>query len=127
MLRVVLGLGSNLGDRHRALHDAVQALRGLPQVFEVVESSRRETAPVGLLQQPAFLNSALRLETSLAPSTLLEHALRIERALGRDRSMAAVRWGPRVIDIDLLWIDGLRVDLLDQRVQFRVGPVAVYS
>ncbi len=70
-------------------------------------SSLRETDPVGVLDQPRFLNGAARLQTELAPRALLDSLLDVERALGRER---AERWGPRTIDLDLLLYDRLVLD-----------------
>ncbi|CAN5719850.1 hypothetical protein BH11MYX4_BH11MYX4_40150 [soil metagenome] len=69
-----------------------------------------ETAPVGKVDQPSFLNAAIAVECALPPLVLLDALLAIERELGRDRSEDAVRWGPRMIDLDVLWIEGLALD-----------------
>jgi 2-amino-4-hydroxy-6-hydroxymethyldihydropteridine diphosphokinase len=95
-----LGLGSNLGDRRAHLQDAVGALhaRGLTVL---ASSSVYETEPVGeVLDQPAFLNAALRIETELGPEALLDACKAVERELGRQAG--GPRHGPRPIDIDLL-------------------------
>jgi 2-amino-4-hydroxy-6-hydroxymethyldihydropteridine diphosphokinase len=96
--RVFVGLGSNLGDRELNLR---QALERLEEVGPVRASSFRETDPVGVTDQPKFLNAAAELATDLSPRELLERLLEIERELGRDRAIER-RWGPRVIDLDLL-------------------------
>ena len=89
-----VGLGSNLGDREKTIRGAIAALQGVVAVSEL-----RETDPIGVTAQPAFLNGAARLETELLPRELLETLLEIERGLGRER---LERWGPRTIDLDLL-------------------------
>lgn len=98
-----IALGSNLevGTRDRAgnLREAVVRLGALGRVTAV--SSFYDTAPVGYLEQPRFLNGAVLLETELKPVELLQGLLGVERAMGRDRS-ATVAKGPRVIDLDLL-------------------------
>jgi 2-amino-4-hydroxy-6-hydroxymethyldihydropteridine diphosphokinase len=98
-----IALGSNLesgsGDREANLREAVQRLQALGRVTAV--SSFYDTAPVGYLEQPNFLNGAVLLETELEPVVLLQGLLQVERAMGRDRS-ATVAKGPRVIDLDLL-------------------------
>jgi 2-amino-4-hydroxy-6-hydroxymethyldihydropteridine diphosphokinase len=98
-----IALGSNLesGGRDRAenLREAVARLGALGRVTAV--SSFYDTAPVGYLEQPRFLNGAALLETELEPMALLEGLLAVERAMGRDRS-GTVAKGPRVIDLDLL-------------------------
>jgi 2-amino-4-hydroxy-6-hydroxymethyldihydropteridine diphosphokinase len=96
--RVFVGLGSNLGDRELNLR---RALVRLEQLGSVRVSSFRETDPVGVTDQPKFLNAAAELATELPPREVLERLLEIERELGRDRA-AERRWGPRVIDLDLL-------------------------
>jgi 2-amino-4-hydroxy-6-hydroxymethyldihydropteridine diphosphokinase len=99
-VRAFVGLGANLGRRERTLLQAVELL-GNEDGVEVVALSRlRETDPVGVKDQPRFLNAAVLLETTLLPRELLDVLLRIERELGRVRD--GTRWGPRVIDLDLL-------------------------
>jgi 2-amino-4-hydroxy-6-hydroxymethyldihydropteridine diphosphokinase len=100
MPRVFLGLGSNVGERERYLERALEALRMLPGSALIRQSSVYETEPVGVLNQPQFLNMAAELETNLAPDALLDALKDIERDLGRTTS---VRWGPREIDIDIVY------------------------
>jgi len=104
--RVWLALGSNLGDRAGYLQAARAAL---PKAgIAVVRASRvDETAPVGIRDQPQFLNQVLEVETSLEPRPLLDALKQIEHELGRT---ARERWGPREIDIDILRYDGRIVD-----------------
>jgi 2-amino-4-hydroxy-6-hydroxymethyldihydropteridine diphosphokinase len=103
---VWLALGSNLGDRAAYLAAARTAL---PKAgVDIIRESRvAETAPVGVTDQPAFLNQVLEAESSLEPRALLEAIKRIEELLGRK---ARQRWGPREIDIDILRYDELEVD-----------------
>jgi 2-amino-4-hydroxy-6-hydroxymethyldihydropteridine diphosphokinase len=110
MNRVVLGLGANLADRLATMRAAVAAIRAVGGVEVVARSRVYETAPVGGVAQPDFLNAALLVECTLSPLRLLDELLRIERELGRDRTKDAVRWGPRAIDLDVLWIEDLVVD-----------------
>jgi 2-amino-4-hydroxy-6-hydroxymethyldihydropteridine diphosphokinase len=98
-----LGLGGNLGDRRRYLMEAVKALRDEPGVSVKSLSSVYETKPVGVIDQPDFLNLVLEVETDVPVHDLLARCLRIESVLGRVR---IERWGPRTIDIDVLWYDG---------------------
>ncbi|HXN02287.1 MAG TPA: 2-amino-4-hydroxy-6-hydroxymethyldihydropteridine diphosphokinase [Candidatus Dormibacteraeota bacterium] len=102
MTRVWLALGSNLGDRTGYLQAARAAL---PEAsIAVVRASRvAETEPVGIRDQPQFLNQVLEVETSLEPRPLLDALKRIEHELGRT---ARERWGPREIDIDILRYSG---------------------
>ncbi len=97
-----IGLGSNIEPRQTHLDKAREALESAPGVEVVAMSSIRETAPVGpVTDQPAFLNAAIELRTTLSPRVLLELLLDIERSLGRDRN-SEQRWGPRTLDLDLL-------------------------
>jgi 2-amino-4-hydroxy-6-hydroxymethyldihydropteridine diphosphokinase len=103
--RAFLALGSNLGDRVRYLSDAVAGLRevGLRAVSPVYE-----TEPVGGPGgQGAFLNLVVELDTDLSPRELLGVCRRLEAAASRVRE---VRWGPRTLDVDVLWVDGVTVD-----------------
>ncbi len=102
MAAVYLGLGSNLGSRFANLRAAVVAL--LPAVRVLVESSIYETPPWGMTDQPAFLNMVLRGETSLSPEELLQTLKQLESRLGR---VPSIRYGPRLIDIDILFYDDL--------------------
>jgi 2-amino-4-hydroxy-6-hydroxymethyldihydropteridine diphosphokinase len=94
-----IALGANLGDRERTLHSAVAALRQLGSIEAA--SSFYETAPVGLVEQPDFLNAVIALRTALPPQQLMAALLRIEQQHGRDRS-ASMPKGPRTLDLDLL-------------------------
>ena len=106
--RALLALGSNLGDRWANLCDAVA---GLPDVVAVSEVY--ETAPVGGPDQGPYLNCVVRLETELDARALLGAAREREQAAARRRS---VRWGPRTLDVDVLWVDGQTVHELDLEV-----------
>lgn len=107
--RAFVGLGSNQRDRRRMIGEAVRRLAKLPRTRLVARAVVRQTNPVGPVPQPRFLNSAVELETALAPARLLTHLQRIERALGRRRT---VRWGPRPIDLDLLLYGDRRIRTL---------------
>jgi 2-amino-4-hydroxy-6-hydroxymethyldihydropteridine diphosphokinase len=98
-----LGLGSNLGDRRAMLQAAVDGLAAR-DVVAIASSSAYETDPVGeVLDQPAFLNACLAVETALEPEALLAVVKQVEHALGRTTSGPDyVRHGPRRIDIDVL-------------------------
>jgi 2-amino-4-hydroxy-6-hydroxymethyldihydropteridine diphosphokinase len=101
-VRAFIGLGGNLGEPTVAFRAAVAELRGIGQVVRV--SSLYDSAPRGGPDQPHFLNAALELETDLEPAELLSELKRLELALGRDPKSR--RWGPRVIDLDILAFDG---------------------
>jgi len=94
VVRAYVGLGSNLGDREGTILAAAERL-GSHRLSRI-----RETEPWGYPDQPWFLNAAAELETGLAPRELLEHLLEIERGLGRTRN--GPRYGPRMVDLDLL-------------------------
>ena len=102
---IYLALGSNLGDRAANLRAAVARLA--EQVVVERLSSLYETAPAYVLDQPRFLNAALRGRTALAPLDLLAFLKRIERELGR---AGGVRFGPRPIDLDILVYDDVALD-----------------
>jgi 2-amino-4-hydroxy-6-hydroxymethyldihydropteridine diphosphokinase len=94
-------LGTNLGDREDWLARALDALQALDSTMVVVYSSCYETEPVGITDQPRFLNMAAAIETAMTPLEMLDAIKAIETRLGRQRRD---RWGPREIDIDIvLW------------------------
>ena len=101
--RAYLGLGSNLGDRTEHLKKALASLCRTGEVRKV--SSLYETEPLGVQDQPGFRNAVALLETTLTPRALLGELKRIEKELGR--SPGGLRWGPRVIDVDILSYDDL--------------------
>ena len=105
MVQAFVGLGSNLGDREGTLRAAVGRLRALPQTRVVAVSKLRDTEPVGYLEQPRFLNGAVKLETRLSAHALLDALMELERRFGRDRT-AYPPQGPRTLDLDLLLYGG---------------------
>jgi 2-amino-4-hydroxy-6-hydroxymethyldihydropteridine diphosphokinase len=108
MTRAYVGLGTNLGDREAMLRSALEQLAAEPGLRVVGVSSLRDTAPVGLVDQPRFLNAAAAVETTLPARELLDRLLAIERRLGRSRE--GRRFGPRTIDLDLLLYGDERID-----------------
>ncbi len=102
MARAYIGLGSNLGECAIHLDAALALLRAHPRLHSLRVSRLRWTRPVGVTDQPDFLNGVAEVETTLGPHQLLELLLSIEAQLGRVR---AQRWGPRLIDLDLLLMD----------------------
>lgn len=102
MSLIYLALGTNLGDRPANLRLAVAALE--PKVKVLAESGIYETPPWGYTDQPAFLNMAVKARTRLRPRGLLKYLKGLEAQLGRE---ATFRYGPRVIDIDILFYDDL--------------------
>ena len=106
MAVVYLGLGSNLGAREQYLARACDLLHRHPAIAVQAVSSLYETAPVGFTAQDAFLNAVARVRTTLRPESLLAIVQAVESRLGRE---PAVRWGPRVIDVDILLYDRLQL------------------
>ena len=97
--RAYIGLGANLGPREVTILRAVDLLAAADGVSVVEVSQLRESDPVGVADQPMFLNGVVAVDTTLGARVLLETLLAIERELGRERGE---RWGPRTIDLDLL-------------------------
>ena len=98
--RVFIGLGSNIGDRIQFLQKGIAALEAIPKTHVVAASSVYETEPVGLKEQPPFLNAVVEVQISLGPVELVKTLKAIEEQIGRTES---VRWGPREVDLDLLY------------------------
>jgi 2-amino-4-hydroxy-6-hydroxymethyldihydropteridine diphosphokinase len=100
VIRAYVGLGANLGKREQMLALALEKLAAEPSIELVAVSTLRETEPVDFLDQPPFLNGAAIVETDLSPRQLLARLQLIECELGRGRAVR--RFGPRLIDLDLL-------------------------
>ena len=107
MSTAYIALGANLGDPVATVDGAFAALAGLPQTRLAATSALYRTAPVGIVEQPEFINAAARIETGLAPEALLDALLAIEQRFGRVR---AERNGPRTLDLDILLYDDLVLD-----------------
>jgi 2-amino-4-hydroxy-6-hydroxymethyldihydropteridine diphosphokinase len=105
---IYLGLGTNLGDLPANFDHALQALS--PQVVVTARSPIYETPPWGYLDQPSFLNQAVKAETDLSPGDLIAFLKRLEHELGR---VQGLKNGPRLIDLDLLFYDDLSLELPD--------------
>lgn len=105
-MRTFLSVGSNLGDRRAHLRDAVDSLPGVVNVSPVYESD-----PIGGPEQDNYLNLVVELDVDLDPWDLLGICHRIESAANRVRD---VRWGPRTLDVDIVWMAG--VDMDDERL-----------
>jgi 2-amino-4-hydroxy-6-hydroxymethyldihydropteridine diphosphokinase len=108
MTRAYVGLGANLGDRERTLRAAIDALGAEDGVEVVAVSALRETDPVGVGDQPRFLNGAAELETTLTARELLGRLLAIEQRFGRVRVPG--EHGPRTVDLDLLLYGDAQLD-----------------
>lgn len=107
MTSAILGLGGNIGEPERAMAAALDRLHADPDIRVEAVSALYETPPWGNTDQPRFLNAAVRIETDLEPRAFLDAILSVERELGRER---AERWGPRLIDIDILLYGDRAID-----------------
>lgn len=94
-----IALGGNVGSREEYFRNARALIAALPGSRLLAETGVEETAPIGPMPQGNYLNQMVAIETSLSPEALLDHLLRIERTLGRERTE---RWGPRTIDLDIV-------------------------
>ncbi|MBM4137054.1 MAG: 2-amino-4-hydroxy-6-hydroxymethyldihydropteridine diphosphokinase [Nitrospira sp.] len=101
-----IGIGSNLGNREENCHRAIQLLENKGIVMRK-RSSLYETEPWGVKDQPKFINMAIEIETELEPEELLKTLKDIEKEVGREESF---RWGPRIIDLDILLFDDIILD-----------------
>ncbi len=124
-----MGLGSNVGDREEYIDQAVFLLKKTPGIKVNKVSSIYETEAEGVQGQPAFLNAACAITTTLDPYRLLKEIQKIEDTLGRERQ---IEWGPRTIDIDILLYEDLIISddqlsiphpLLHERI-FALAPLA---
>jgi 2-amino-4-hydroxy-6-hydroxymethyldihydropteridine diphosphokinase len=99
---VGFSLGSNLGDKQGVIGRALEAIFSRADMRFLAASSFYRTEPWGIEDQDWFVNACAVGETDMSPTAVLRHCQRIERALGREETF---RWGPRIIDIDVLWYD----------------------
>jgi len=106
-MRVVLALGSNLGDRFATLRGALDALFEKPELTFVAVSPVYETDPVGGPEQGAYLNAVVIAESALEPRALLDRAHSVENTFGRVR---LERWGARTLDVDLITVGDVVMD-----------------
>jgi 2-amino-4-hydroxy-6-hydroxymethyldihydropteridine diphosphokinase len=102
-----VAIGSNLNDPQAQVRTALVRLAALPQTRALLRSRLYKTRPMGPQDQPYFVNAAAGLLTQLSARELLAALLQIEQSMGRRRQE---RWGPRVIDLDLVWMPGETVD-----------------
>lgn len=113
MVRAFIGLGSNLGHREDLIERTITALAQTPGIVVRRRSGLYETEPVGISDQPWFVNAVVEIETDLSPYELLAVCKQIERALGRQER---VRYGPREIDLDILLYDDMIVNEPDLQI-----------
>lgn len=104
-MSVFLGLGSNIGNREENINSAIKKLSKEIKIINI--SKFIETEPYGYTNQPKFINCAIEGETNLTPYELLDFCLNIEKEMGRIRE---IRWGPRNIDIDILFYGNLIIN-----------------
>jgi 2-amino-4-hydroxy-6-hydroxymethyldihydropteridine diphosphokinase len=107
MAEALIALGGNVGQESQVrttLDRAIDALCDSDDIQLLARSSDYRTPPVGVTEQPPFINCAIVITTELSPPALLEHAQTVERQFGRDRSREQ-HWGPRTLDIDLIAYD----------------------
>lgn len=102
--RAYIALGANLGDPARQLREALARIAALAGVRPVAQSSLYRTTPLGLPEQADYCNAVCAVDTALPPAALFAQLMAIERAAGRVRD--GRRWGPRVLDLDLLHVEG---------------------
>ncbi len=110
---VYLSLGSNLGDSVRLLDRAVEMLTAIPEVSHLRTSKYIQTMPWGKIDQPNFVNAAVELIYQGSPFKLLRQCQEIEIKLGRKR---LVKWGPRLIDIDIIFFDDLEINTEELKI-----------
>ncbi len=107
MVIVYIGIGSNMGNRQAHCRNAIEKLKDKGIVIKKV-SSMYETKPWGLEEQPDFINMAVEAETGLSPDELLKVIKEVEEEMGREET---VKWGPRTIDLDILFYDDLIISM----------------
>ena len=108
--RAAIALGTNLGDRHEHLRSARAAIGALPGTRLLAATRVEETAPLGGMEQPAYLNQMVLVETTLGPRVLLQALQEIESANGRERHG---HWGARTLDLDIVRYDDLVLTTTD--------------
>ncbi len=105
MVKVYLALGSNVGDREKNIKKAIDLLS--KEIKDIKVASLYETEPIGYINQPKFINTALEGYTNLSPEELLKFCQDVEKKVGR---IYRFKWGPREIDIDILLYGNLKID-----------------
>lgn len=113
MKKAAIGVGSNQGDSVRICLEVFDLLRNHPDVSILRTSSLYRTSPVGVSEQDWFINAAVLVQTRLQPQALLALLLKVEKSFGRVRT---VKWGPRTLDLDILFYEDIQLDLPGLRV-----------
>jgi 2-amino-4-hydroxy-6-hydroxymethyldihydropteridine diphosphokinase len=106
--RAAIAVGSNQGDSVRICREVFEVLRKHPALNILRTSSLYRTSPVGPVEQNRFINAAVLLQTGLEPQALLELMIEVEKSFGRVRT---VKWGPRTLDLDLVFYENIQLDL----------------
>jgi 2-amino-4-hydroxy-6-hydroxymethyldihydropteridine diphosphokinase len=114
MIESFVGIGSNVGDRAQFVRNAVEQLNAAEGVEITATSSLYETSPIGGPPQRSYINMVIRLRTSLDHRQLLELCQSVEQRLGREAS--DIRWGPRVVDLDILAFDNTKISEPDLEI-----------
>lgn len=112
--RAWIGLGANLGDPQAQLRSALARIGETPQIRVMACSAFYRSAPLGPADQPDYVNAVAEVCSPLDPAALLDRLLAVERAAGRVRG--GDRWGPRVLDLDLLHVEGVTMNLPSLRL-----------
>ena len=113
MTEAYVGLGSNMGDRVKNIKCALNMLAAIENTTITAISSLYLTPPWGVTGQNEFVNQVIAIDTGLCPSELLRELKKIEIKMGR---RSGARWGPRVIDLDILWYGGEKLDLPELQI-----------
>ncbi|MFH1612561.1 MAG: 2-amino-4-hydroxy-6-hydroxymethyldihydropteridine diphosphokinase [bacterium] len=99
---VYLGFGSNIGDRKNNIIKSYEMIEKLPNTKIIKQSSFYETEPIGIKNQPKFINTVIKIKTFFSPIDLIQHLSIIEKKIGKKKEY---KWGPRIIDIDILFYE----------------------
>jgi 2-amino-4-hydroxy-6-hydroxymethyldihydropteridine diphosphokinase len=114
MIESFVGIGSNVGDRAQFVRSAVEEMNAADGIEVTATSSLYETSPIGGPPQRSYVNMVVRIQTSLDHRALLEACQGIEQRLGREES--DIRWGPRVVDLDILMFDNTKISEPDLEI-----------
>jgi len=112
MHKVFVGIGTNLGNRHKNIEDTFKNLQ-FYSLKIIKKSPVYETKPYGLKEQPNFLNCVVEIEVEVSPEELLKKFLKIEKEMGRERK---IPWGPRIIDLDILFYGNLVINEVNLKI-----------
>ncbi len=113
MTEAYIGLGSNMGDRVENLQSALKKIAAIGKTTITAVSSHYLTPPWGVTEQNTFVNQVIAIDTGLSPLGLLRELKQIEIKMGRQ---AGARWGPRIIDLDILWYGGEQINLPELQI-----------